>query len=387
MPGHAARNSSEIAPCKWIDTVGGGRSSLSILLCWQASSLDFDETVQQRRSLVFGIVPGLYSLTAQYGEAQSNQALRHAVLAKSAAHISRIRGEPSVQAFQHLDRALPLIQEALSTAGPDEALICAVFYVLLTEGSFGEFSKMHNHLKGLAIMYLRASKSLKGEPTELWSYMAESAGYLDSICGLLGLPLVFPDALLPRDGRWLKHLMVTPESERWIQLDFKHVDFQRDLARYKNWAESARKRETHTQQNEAKIVEEGEKLIERLQAWQQDNIPPYYDEPLTPQSLDDGEVTQSRRFLGYSRYQFESPLHAEIHLLFYTLILFTTFVIHPVPGPVSQIRVDTAIKHCQCLAAMGVPSSFAPETRTFGQFFVRLTFDDTYPQGTPPPLN
>src|SRR5271155_3958174 len=86
------------------------------------------------------------------------------------------------------------------------------------------------------------TKSLKGEPTQLWSYMAESAGYLDSISGLLGWPLVFPDALLPRDRRWLKHLMVTPESERWIQLDFKHVDFQRDLARYKNWAESAPKR-------------------------------------------------------------------------------------------------------------------------------------------------
>jgi len=232
------------------------------------------------------------------------------------------------------------------------------------------------------MMFVRAQKSLKGEPSALWNYMAESAGYLDSISGLLGLPLVIPEELLPRDGRWLRHLMVTPESERWIQLDFKHVDFQRDLARYKNWAELARGLETHTAQDEAKIIEEGEKLIERLQTWQHENIPPYYDEPLTPQTQDDSETTQSRRFLGYSRFQFESPLHAEIHLLFYTIILFTTFVINPVPGPVSQMRVNTAIKHCQCLAAMGAsPSSLAPETRTFGQFFVRLTFDDTYPEG------
>lgn len=237
-------------------------------------------------------------------------------------------------------------------------------------------------------MFLRTQKLLKGEPTELWRYMAESAGFLDSISGLLGWPLVFPDELLPRDKKWLRHLMVTQESERWIQLDFKHVDFQRDLARYKNWAESARKLDTHTAQDETKIVEEGHKLIERLQTWQQENVPPYYDEPLTPQSQDDGETSESRRFLGYSRFQFESPLHAEIHLLFYTLILFTTFVIDPVPGPVSEIRVRTAIRHCQCLAAMGAsPSSLAPETRTFGQFFVRLTFDDTYPNGDSSPLN
>ena len=336
--------------------------------------------------MVPSIIPRLHDLTVQYGEATSNRALRHAVLAKSAVHVSRIRGEPSVLAFQHLDRALPLIQEALTTAGPDEALICAVFYVLLTEASFCEFSKLHNHMKGLAIMYLQGQKTLKGDPSKLWSYMAESSAYMDSIIGLLGWPLVFPEEVLPRDKKWLRHLMVTPESERWIQLDFKHVEFQREVARYKYWADSTRNRVNYTEQDETKIVEEGLKLIQTLQTWQHDNVPPYYEAPLTPQSQDYSEVSRSRRFLAYSRYKFESPLHAEIHLLFYTLILLTTFVINPAPGPVSEIRVVTAIKHCRCLAAMGTTlSSLAPETRTFGQFFVRLTFDDTYPDGESPP--
>jgi hypothetical protein len=287
--------------------------------------------------------------------------------------------------LEHLDRALPLIQKSLSSDKPDEALICAVFYVMLTECAFGEFHKAHNHLKGMGSMYLRLLKTTTGEPSSLWYYMAESSAYLDTIPGLLGWPLAIPDRILPADNSWLKYLMTTPESELWIRLDFKHVDFQRKLARYKYWAAQLRERKTYGDEDEAKIVAQGRKYIRELKRWQDMNIPPVFEEPLSPEPSepsDETDVINSRRFLFHPRLQFQSPIHAEIHLLFYTLLLFATFIMYPVPGSVTQERVDIATKHCQCMAAMGVsPGALSPEARTFGQFFVRLTFDDAYPEG------
>lgn len=242
-------------------------------------------------------------------------------------------------------------------------------------------------------MFNRVLNASKGEPSPLLQYIAESAGYLDTLPGLLGWPLAIPDSILPTSCSWLKHLMVTPESKRWIQLDFQHVEFQRQVARYKYWALSMRSRSTHTEEDETKVKQEGLNLLSDLQEWQRTHIPPYYEEPLSPRSTLDSfsdtstEVINTRRFLHHSRFQFEAPLHAEIHLLFYTLCLITTFIIHPVPGSMCPQRVELATQFCQCIAAMGEsPSSLAPETRTWGQFCVRLTFDDTYPAGILTPL-
>jgi hypothetical protein len=53
--------------------------------------------------------------------------------------------------------------------------------------------------------------------------------------GLLGSSLVIPDETIG----WLKHLMTTAESERWIQLYFKHVEFQRQVPTIQTLASSA----------------------------------------------------------------------------------------------------------------------------------------------------
>jgi hypothetical protein len=285
----------------------------------------------------------------------------------------------------HLDQALPLIQQSLSSAPPDETLISAVFYVMLTEASFGEFRKLNNHLRGLAMMWISIAKQQQGELSSLMHYIAESAAYLDSFAGLLGWPLAIPNCILPRNSKWLKHLMVTPESEPWIILNLKTVRCQREVARYSYWAKTTRERADYIDKDERKIVEEGNKLLRKLVDWQT-QIPPYYEEPqLETLSDDDFDTTSSRRFLGYRRYQFETPLHAEMHLLFYTLILITYFIRNPRPGSFAKDRVAAAIQFCQCLAAMGEsPSSLGPEARTFGQFYCRLVFDDVYPEGSDP---
>jgi hypothetical protein len=172
--------------------------------------------------------------------------------------------------------------------------------------------------------------------------------------------------------------MITPEFDRWIAIDFKHAEFQRQICRYKHWATEMRLRECHKAKDERKIFKEGQKIIQNLKTWQEAYIPAYYEASL--ESLDDD--TGSRRFLHYPRLEFESPLHAEIHLVFFDLLLITFFIIDPTPGAVSRERVEAATKHCQCIAAMGTsPGALAIETRTFGQFYVRLTFDDMYPEG------
>lgn len=278
----------------------------------------------------------------------------------------------------HVERALPLIQEALSNSPPDEPVICAVFYIMLTEGAFGEFQKVHNHMKGISLMYSHFMER-HTEISPLMSYIAEVCGYLETLPGLLGWPLVIDDEILPKHKLWLKHLMVTPEFDRWIEIDFKHAKFQRQICRFKYWATSLRKRACHTAKDERKIFKEGQKVIQNLINWQEAHIPPYIE--VSPESVDD--VVDSRQFLDYPRLQFESALHAEIHLVFYNLLLITSFIVDPTPGAVSNQRVSTAIMHCRCLAAMGTnPGALAIETRSFGQFYVRLTFDDSYPEGS-----
>jgi hypothetical protein len=278
----------------------------------------------------------------------------------------------------HVERALPLIQEALSDSAPDEALICAVFYIMLTEGAFGEFQKVHNHMKGISLMYSNFMER-HTELSPLMNYIAEVCGYLETLPGLLGWPLAIAEEILPKHKQWLKHLMVTPEFDRWIAIDFKHAEFQRQICRYKCWASTLRKRDCHTVKDEQKIFREGQKIIQNLMTWQEAHIPPYSE--ASPGCVDD-EV-DSRQFLHYPRLQFESPLHAEIHLVFYNLILITSFIIDPAPGSVSIQRVDAATRHFQCLAAMGAnPGALAIETRSFGQFYVRLTFDEPYPEGS-----
>jgi hypothetical protein len=266
-----------------------------------------------------------------------------------------------------------MVQEALTDGEPDETLICAVFYIMLTEMAFGEFQKTHNHLKGMSLMYLAYMKKPGAEASLLMQYMAESAAYLDTLPGLLGYPLSIADEILPEDTDWFKHLMTTPESERWIRMDLKHVRFQRRVV------------DAYNDKDEIEILQEGLELIEEIHAWQEKNIPPYFEETRLFESDQDEDINNTRRFLNYTRLKFESPLHCEIHLLFCQLILIITFVIDPSPGSTSQLRVDAAVKYCQCLAALGPsPSSGAPATRTFGQFYARLTFDDAFPEGVIP---
>ena len=169
-------------------------------------------------------------------------------------------------------------------------------------------------------------------------------------------------------------------------MDLKHVRFQRRAVDFKYRATQRRKENAYNDKEEMEILEEGLELIEEIHAWQEKNIPPYFEEtPRLPESDEDEDINNSRRFLNYTRLKFESPLHCKIHLLFYQLILIITFVIDPSPGSTSQLRVDAAVKYCQSLAALGPsPSAGAPATRTFGQFYARLTFDDAFPEGVIP---
>ena len=284
----------------------------------------------------------------------------------------------------HMEKAFPLIQESLTTGIPDDAIISAVFYIMITELCLGEWQKCHNHLKGLAIMLQSAYKAADGRANMILDYTTECAAYLETVIGTLGYPLVIPDEILPTNTRWLTYLEVTPEHEKWVLRDFKHAEFQRQVIRMKLWAESLRKKDPNNEQgSESQIAEQAEKLIQAMKEWQQKYIPPFYEEEVRQaRSTDDVEVINSRRFLQYPRYQFESPLHGEIHLLFYTLILTAYYVIEPAPGPTSAGKLDTAIRFCQGLAALGDnPGCRSPASKTSGQFFSRLTFDDSYPEG------
>jgi hypothetical protein len=230
----------------------------------------------------------------------------------------------------------------------------------------------------LSIMIVQAIKAANGMPSMMLDYMAECMGYLQTIPAALGYPMVLSDEFLPSRKSWLSRLSVTPEAEKWIVLDFKHAEFKRQVIRLKLCAESVRKKDIRDEQEEREITKEGLKLIKDIQDWQRDHLPKIYEEP--PHS--DLRIIYLRRFLSYPRYQFNSPLQMEVHLLFLTLTLLTYLVIDPSPGSISPGRVDAACRVCQCLAALGDnPGCRGSLAMTAGIFGARLTFDDLYPNG------
>jgi hypothetical protein len=292
-----------------------------------------------------------------------------------------MEGSSKVEVYVRMGRAISLIQEALSESILDEALIGAVFYLMLTEMALGEFDKVHNHMKGLSIMIVLAIKAANGMPSMMLDYMAECVGYLQTIPAALGYPMVLSDEFLPSRKSWLSRLSVTPEAEKWIVLDFKHAEFKRQVIRLKLCAESVRRKDIRDEQKEREITKEGLKLIKNIQDWQRDYLPKIYEEPPLP-VCSNLETFYSRRFLSYPRYQFKSPLQVEVHLLFFTLTLITYLVIDPSPGSTSPGRVDAACRVCQCLAALGDnPGCRGSLAMTAGIFGARLTFDDLYPNG------
>jgi hypothetical protein len=192
-------------------------------------------------------------------------------------------------------------------------------------------------------------------------YSLQILAYSDALTGLLGFGLAIPDDLVPGEQPWLRQFARDADTERWMLMDFKHVEFLRMIARYKFWAEEKRKEGVE----EGDIIDWGDQITTTLENWREQCILPY-----------DKEEGEEPQFLWYPPLKFISRRHAEMHLLWCALLLMTSFIAFPTPGPHGPARIKTAVEFCNILAYLeDGGGSVGTEARTFGQFFTRLTFE------------
>jgi hypothetical protein len=219
---------------------------------------------------------------------------------------------------------------------------------------------VHIHLLGV-VKLVEHLKCAGGKMKGLSHYSMQVLAYSDALTGLLGYGIAVPDDLVPGEKSWVERFARDADTERWMLTDFKHVEFLRMIARFKFWAEGIRK----AGGEEMDIVDWGDQITSTLEDWREHNILPYGE--------DEGQEPQ---FLWYPRLQFISRRHAEMHLLWCALLLMTSFIAFPTPGPHGPARTRTAVDFCNIFAYLeDGRGSVGTEARTFGQFFARLTFE------------
>jgi len=212
----------------------------------------------------------------------------------------------------------------------------------------------------------------KGKTNVVLRYVLERLGFADALTGLMGYQLVIPDELLSPDHSWIRTIAQDDESAGWISMDLKHVEFLRIIARYKLWATQQRK---VNDSKEMEIAQWGQKIMDAADLWRHQHISPYL-EIFPSHKQQQQQELEEKQFLNYPQLQFQSSLHAEMHLLWCTMLLMTSFVAYKTPCLRAPGRSKTAIEFCQIMAFLGEGAQSAgTESQTYGQFFARLAFE------------
>ena len=319
---------------------------------------------------------GFLTLQGVYTVSQQNLGARLSILVAAAHHLAVLRGTQPTQSRCILSRALQVLQAAISKKDIDEYLIIAVACLAIVAMCSGDYDAAHSHFQGIASI-LKFVKRSGGNLNSMISFVVKSIWNVETILILCGYSVAVADELVTEDLDWVR--CIGNGIENWVALEVKLIQFLREIAMYKDWAERLREESAGNSKAERDITTRGDELESEMHEWGLRTILPF-----TIELLDDGNnsATDSGGFLSYPRFRFESVFHVEIHLLWYTNILIISFIKYPYPGPVPQERVAVATRFCQCMAALHESGgSLALKALTFGLFYATLTFGEGYEKG------
>lgn len=290
-----------------------------------------------------------------------------------------LRGAQPIQSRCILSHTLQVLQATISKEQVDEYLLIAVACLALLEMCSGDYNAAYSHFKGIASI-LKYVNRARSKLDSMVSFVVKSAWNLETILTLCGYSAAIVGELVTEDLDWVR--CIGNDIENWVALEVKLIQFLREIAMYKTWAERLREQSDGNSWAERYITTRGNKLESMIDDWGARNVLPY-----TIEVEDEGDISakDSGRFLSYPRYRFHSIFQIEIHLLWYTNILIISFIKYPYPGPGPQGRVGVAIRFCQCLATLSqIGGSLALKALTFGLFYATLTFGEGYKKGIIP---
>jgi len=284
-----------------------------------------------------------------------------------------------IQSRYILSRALQVLQATISKEEIDEYLVIAVACLALIAMCSGDYDAAHSHFRGIASILQYVNRA-KRKLDSMVSFVVKSVWNVETNLILCGYDAVIADELVTKDLDWVH--CIGDGIQNWVALEVKLIQFLRQIAVYKDWAERLRERNETNPGVEQDIAARGGELESMIDDWGAGTVLPY-----TVEVEDDGDESSrdSGRFLNYPWFRFQSVFQIEIHLLWYTNILIISFIRYPYAGPGPLGRVAVAIRFCQCIAALSeFGGSLALKALTFGLFYATLTFGEGYEKGMIP---
>ena len=90
----------------------------------------------------------------------------------------------------------------------------------------------------------------------------------------------------------------------------------------------------------------------------------------------------SDQFLSFPQLHFQDRNHNETTLTYLGLLLLVSYSTYPHAGHLPFSRWEVAVKYCQSYAAFPEKEEMGIFNRILHLFYARLTFDESFPQGT-----
>ena len=306
----------------------------------------------------------------------------------------------SQQFFDYLKNIFLDVQRAIANNSVSPALISAVFLLSWIDFLRADFSSFNLHIEGVILLLRSYHNSLNGKQfPPVVCYIIMVASMTDTCISLFGDEQRFPADLIPRDHSWLNIYVHRDEIPRALEY-FGRSHWMKTIANFRRWALMQRAAAGFEDPFiEEAIARQGDAISSDIIAWADQSIPQYTETSKstpTENLLANGDgheyygsylqqpmtTFDPHQFLNYPRVQFQNRAHNEVTLIYLGLLLLVSYCMYPQVGHLPFSRWELAIKFCQCFAAFPEPEEMDPVNRILHLFYARLTFDDSFPQGT-----
>ena len=327
-------------------------------------------------------------------------ALRHSILSLSAFMADRRAKRPATRAYMHLQKALCLLQDAISNGNVDDGVLYAVFLMVYFNIINSDHASSRRHLQGLQSLLDYRQRQVAAERTltpnlsqpvvmpALTMLIRRMAMRLDFVLAIFyARKPIFPHTE-ENYKTWIplaadKNI---PDAAEWAIAEFSLNDILHRAAHLSFQATEMRKASTYTTLDELIVAHGTEELTSDLVDWRTKPIIVNADlaehiafHKLTPeqQTMDD---TPSR-FLHYRPLHIENPFYALLINQYRAAQLYVSLIIHPEQGPQPPDRFECAVDICRTHAAL---ASFAPKdtimtTEIWALYLSGFAFGRSYP--------
>jgi len=308
-----------------------------------------------------------------------------------------VRCTTSQQFYDHLRTSFLDIPKTVANNSVTPGFLAIIFLLAWIDFLRADFNSFAHHIEGVVFALRSYKNTLNGKPfPPTVSYLTMVTCMSDSCIGFFGDRQRFPADLIPRNLDWLDIYVHRDEMPR-AMVGFGRSGWMRTIANFKRWAQAQRAAAGQGDSFvEEAIARQGDAITAEIVAWGERSIPKYEEIStvskqtlVTPDCGSYGYYFQPHlrpsdqgRFLNFPIIRFQDKAHNEMTLLYVGLLLLVSYSTYPQAGHMPFSRWELAVKFCQCFAAYPVPEEMDPINRILHLFYARLTFDDSFPQGT-----